>query len=118
MKDISYKINGLLFKVHDNLGRYVRENQYGDLFENYLNEENILYEREKIITRTSVDKNRSDFIIDKSLVVEMKVKTFTDNEDYYQVKRYLEILDPNLGIPVYFRQKYLNPKRILNSNIN
>ncbi len=116
-KELSYKINGLLFKVHDALGRYARKNQYADLFELYLKEENIPYEREKNISKTSVDKNRSDFLIEKSIVLEMKVKTFTNQTDYYQVKRYLEILNLKLGILVNFRQKYLSPKRILNSKV-
>lgn len=32
-KELSYKITGLLFKVHTELGRYCREKQYGDALE-------------------------------------------------------------------------------------
>lgn len=52
------------------------------------------------------------------MVVEFKVKTFSTQTDYYQVKRYLEILGFKLGLLVNFRQKYLKPKRILNSKVN
>jgi hypothetical protein len=37
------------------------------------------------------------------------------NEDYYQVKRYLTSLNKKLGIIVNFRKKFIQPKRILNS---
>ena len=103
--------------LYDMLGRYARENQYADLLESILKDEKIFYEREKNISKTTIDKNRSDFIIDKTIVVEMKVKTFTNQDDYYLVKRYLEILNLKLGILVNFRSKYLNPKRVLNSKI-
>jgi len=31
--DLSYKINGILYKVHNRLGRYCSEKQYGDMIE-------------------------------------------------------------------------------------
>ncbi len=117
-KELSYKINGILFKVHDELGRYAREKQYGDLFASYLEKEQINFSREKNISKTSVDNNRADFIVEDSIVVEFKVKSFITKEDYYQVKRYLEILNLKLGIITNFRQKFLKPKRILNSKAN
>ena len=36
-------------------------------------------------------------------------------EDYYQMKRYLTVCDKKLGIIINFRQKYLTPKRVINS---
>jgi 1-deoxy-D-xylulose-5-phosphate reductoisomerase len=114
-KELSYKINGILFKVHDELGRYAKEKQYGDLFAMHLEKEKINFTREKNISRTSVDNNRADFIIENSIVVEFKAKSFITKEDYYQVKRYLEIINLKLGIIANFRQKFLKPKRVLNS---
>jgi len=34
--DLSYKINGILFTVHNELGRFCNEKQYADAIENFL----------------------------------------------------------------------------------
>lgn len=33
-KELSYKINGICFTIHKELGRYYREKQYSDSLEN------------------------------------------------------------------------------------
>jgi GxxExxY protein len=121
-KELSYKINGLLFKTHKALGAHRNEKQYGDFFEQLLKEENIIYSREfrfkDLINFEAVDRSIIDFLIDNKIVVEFKVKSCLKNEDYDQVKRYLTTLDLSLGLLVNFRQKYLTPKRILKPNNN
>jgi len=114
-KDLSYQLGGIFYAVHDTLGRYTREKQYGDLLEKILKEKGIKYEREKLISKTGEDINRADFIIENKIILELKTKLFITREDYYQTKRYLEFSDLFLGIIINFRQKYLNPKRIINN---
>ncbi|MBI5401519.1 GxxExxY protein [Candidatus Wolfebacteria bacterium] len=115
-KELSYELGGIFYKVHDELGRYAREKQYGDLLEKFFNEKGIKFEREKIISKTGNDINKADFIVNNSIIIELKVKPIITTEDYYQVKRYLEFTNLRLGMVVNFRQKYLKPKRIINSN--
>lgn len=43
--ELSYKINGVLFTVHNELGQFCNENQYCDLIENRLKKLNLKYER-------------------------------------------------------------------------
>lgn len=114
-KELSYKLVGLIYKTQNKLGRYARENQYANFLENLLKIENMPYEKEKMISQTGKDINRVDFLIDKSIVLELKAKPFITKEDYYQLKRYLEFSKLKLGMLVNFRQKYLKPKRVLNS---
>ena len=118
-KDLSYKINGILFAVHNELGRFKNEKQYSDKIEEYLKKLKIVYEREKIlpssIKQEIIGKDRVDFIVDNKIVLEVKAKSFLNKEDYYQVRRYLSIINRKLGILVNFRAKYIVPKRILNS---
>ena len=45
-KELSYKLTGLFFEVHNTLNRFGRERQYGDLLETILKREKIPHERE------------------------------------------------------------------------
>jgi len=120
--ELSYKINGILFEVHNKLGRFCNEKQYGDLIEKLLKDYNIKYEREKLLPKSFIgeykNRNKIDFEIDDKIILEIKAKRMLVREDYYQVKRYLEALGLKLGLLVNFRDKYIKSKRILNSKIS
>jgi len=57
-------------------------------------------------------------LIDNKIVLEIKTKKMLTREDYYQTKRYLTALNKKLAILVNFHQRYLTPKRILNSGVS
>lgn len=118
--DLSYKITGILFVVHNELGRYRNEKEYADCVEQFLKKFNIKYEREKILSSYFQEelksRNRIDFLIDDKIILEIKAKRILIKEDYYQIKRYLSALNKKLGLLVNFRDKYIRPKRILNSS--
>lgn len=117
-KELSYKINGILFDIHNQLGRFCREKQYGDLFENLLKQENIYYEREKPLPIPGINSqftNKADFVISKTLLVDLKAKSIVTKDDYYQMNRYLEASGYKLGLIVNFRNKYLKPIRVIRS---
>ena len=120
-KDLSYDINKLLFETHNELGKYCNEKQYGDLLEKKLKENNIKYEREKNIPISfdgeKPNRNRIDFIIEDKIIIELKCRRIIGREEYYQTQRYLKAFGKKLGLIVNFRDKYLKPKRILNSEI-
>ena len=117
-KDLSYQLNGLLFKTHKDLGRYRNEKQYSDYFENLLKQENIIYTKEYRFKdqekAESMDRCVIDFLIDNKIILEFKAKESLDMDDYYQIKRYLSTLNLELGILVNLRQPRITPKRILN----
>lgn len=119
--DLTYEINGILFSVHNELGRFCNEMQYSDAIENRLKGLNIIYKREEIIPPSfegeTKGRNKVDFIIEDKIILEIKVKRILDKNDYYQVRRYLDAFNKKLGILVNFRQKLLQPKRILNSSV-
>ena len=115
--DLSYKICGLCFYIHNKLGRYRNEKQYADALENLLKENKIDYLREKPLPVSFPgEKNRRnipDFIIENRIILDIKAKPFITKEDYFQLRRYLESYNKELGLIINFRQKYLRPKRIL-----
>lgn len=117
--ELSYRINGIMFDVHNKLGRYCNEKQYGDLLETKLKSEGIKYEREMFLPASfegeKANRNKIDFLIDNLIVLELKAKRIIEKTDFYQTKRYLIALNKKLGLIVNFREKYLKPKRIINS---
>ncbi|MDD4351838.1 MAG: GxxExxY protein [Candidatus Gracilibacteria bacterium] len=116
-KELSYKINGLCFKIHNELGRFCKEKQYADEFEKLLKAEKIAYEREidaRKINSDSPEGNRLDFLIENKIILEFKTKIMITRQDYYQIQRYLLGTKLQLGIIVNFRNAYLKPKRVLN----
>ncbi len=116
---LSYKINGILFQTRMELSGYCNEKQYCDMIEVKLKKQQIKYEREKILPPQfegeQSGRNKIDFLIEDKIILEVKTKRGLDRDDYYQVKRYLLALSKKLGIVVNFHQKFIKPKRILNS---
>lgn len=108
--ELSYKITGLLFEIHNEIGRYGREVQYCNLLADKFDREKIIYKREFVVGDTG---NRIDFFIADCIVLEAKAKDILTRDDYYQLQRYLQILNVRLGLLVNFRQLYLRPKRII-----
>ena len=119
--ELSYEISGILFKTQNELGRFCNEKQYGDFLENLFKVNKIKFEREKELPISfegeQKGRNKADFLIDDKIILELKAKRILLREDYYQLKRYLEAMDLKLGLLVNFRDKYLKPKRILNSKV-
>lgn len=120
--ELSYKITGVLFSVHNELGRFCNERQYSDCIEGYLKRFKINYEREKILPPSFREeikgRNKVDFLIENKIILEIKARRLLTREDYYQVKRYLGALNKKLGLLVNLRDKYIRPKRILNSSVS
>lgn len=119
LPDLSYKLTGILFRVHNELGRFCKEKQYADVFEERLKIARIKYEREKklFIDESGISGNQVDFCIENKILVDIKAKRFLTREDYYQMLRYLKAGNLKLGMIVNFRNRYLKPKRIINSEI-
>ena len=76
-KDLSYKITGLCFKVHNELGRFCKEKQYAEKLEEYLKKEKMNFKREIVtnhIQKNSPTGNKIDFIIENQIIIELKAK--------------------------------------------
>ena len=108
--ELSYTITGILFSVHNELGQYAREKQYGDLLGKYLKEINMPYKRELQIGGTG---NVLDFVLDDKIVLELKATRTLVNEHFRQIQNYLQQGDYKLGLLINFRQRFLRPARVV-----
>lgn len=108
--ELSYIITGILFSVHNELGQYAREKQYGDLIEQKIKELKLSYKREMSIGGSG---NILDFVIENKVLLELKATRVIINEHYRQVQNYLQQTGLELGILINFRYKYIKPIRIL-----
>ncbi len=108
--ELSYVLTGVCFEVHNELGRYSREKQYGDLLEEKLKKLKVPYEREFRVEKSS---NIVDFLIKNKIIIELKAKKSILKEDYYQTQRYLQSLNKKLALLVNFRNRYLKPVRVV-----
>ncbi|MBI5620789.1 GxxExxY protein [Candidatus Gottesmanbacteria bacterium] len=113
--ELSYLITGICFSIHNTLGRYSREKQYGDLLETKLKELKLVYRREREIKASG---NIVDFVIDDKILLELKVKPLVTKADYYQTQRYLQSSGLRLGLIINFRHEYLKPKRIVRLDVD
>jgi GxxExxY protein len=120
-KDLSYKLNGIFFYVHNNLGSVHHEKQYADAIELKLKADNYKYEREKELffkmKEGSIGGNRVDFVVEGILPVDAKSKKYITKEDYRQMLRYLKSGNYRLGLIVNFRGPKVTIKRIVNSDL-
>ena len=111
-----YKITGLCFAVHNELGRFSRERQHGDYLEELLDQSGIDHKREVDLRTFNIDSptgNVADFVVDIKIILELKAKKMVSRDDYYQVQRYLRGSGLRLGILYNFRDSYLKPRRIV-----
>lgn len=108
--ELSYILVGICFTAHDEIGLYGREKQYGDILERELKQKKIFYKREVSIAESG---NTADFVVDGKILLELKSKRTLVPGDYAQVQRYLQITGLKLGLLVNFRNKYLQPVRIV-----
>lgn len=117
-KELSYNLNGILFDIHNGLGRFCRHKQYCEALESLLKNKQLKYQREVDIpimfNNIKLTGNILDFLIEDLIVIDVKCKKEITAKDYVQMKRYLRATEKELGLIVNFSEKSLNIKRILN----
>jgi len=118
-KELSYFIIGRCMEVHKTLGPGFLEIVYKDALEYELSLANIQYEREKKFevhykNITLPHKFYADFIVDDSIILEIKSSNGIINEYMSQAFNYLKVSKKRLALIVNFGEYSLNYKRIVN----
>ena len=117
--ELSYKLLGVCFDVHTELGGKYQEKYYQRAVEIRLQELNIPYKKELVVdlefSGKKIGKYFLDFVIDGKIVLELKAAPGFLRSDFRQVSAYLKAKNLKLGILINFRGAKLTYKRILNS---
>lgn len=118
-KEHTYKIIGVLFDVHNELGGGLLEVVYADTVEYELKNRNIPYEREKkyqIHYKDIVLPHHffADFVVFDKIILELKSASHLHDTYFAQCLNYLKISKLKLAILANFEANKLIHHRIIN----
>lgn len=116
---LSYKIMGVLFKVHNELGPSLLEKYYQRAIASELETQRLAFKKEVPIRieyqGRSIGRYFLDFIVEDLVVLEIKAEQYYTPKFFKQALAYLEQTNLPLAIIVNFRGDKLRYKRIVNS---
>ncbi len=117
--ELSYQIVGILFAVHNELGNRYQEKYYQRAVEEGLKQADLKFDKELRVdlefNGKKIGKYYLDFLIEDTVVLEIKAIPRIRPKDYKQVLAYLVSNNIELGMLANFRPDRLSYKRILNS---
>lgn len=117
-KEESYKITGLCFEVHNNLGPGFLEIVYKDALEYELRKANIPFQREKeykVNYKGIILPHQfyADFVLYDQIILEIKAVKRLSDEFTAQCLNYLKVSDNKLALLINFGDIKLVSKRIV-----
>ena len=117
-KNESYKLMGILFDIHSNLGKGFLEIVYKDAIEFELEKSSIFFEREKEYSVKYKDiflkhKFYADFVVFDAIILEIKCCNSISDSHIAQAMNYLKVSNSKLAIIVNFNNNSLEYKRIV-----
>ncbi len=119
-KELSYEIVGALFDAFKSLGASYQEKYCQRAVEKFLIKRNITYKREVPVAISiegeNIGRHLLDFLIDNTIVLEIKKGNKTNMSDIKQVLMYLKTTGLKLGILAYFGSNGVTYKRIINND--
>lgn len=117
-KELSYKIVGILYEVYNELGYGFKEIYYERAIRKCFVEKGIKF-KEQIPFRLSfkgkvIGTFYLDFLVDNSIILEIKKGKYFSKKNIEQVNEYLRITGRKLAIIANFTPSGVNFKRIIN----
>ena len=115
----TFAVIGAAMAVHRELGPGFLESAYGDALEMELSEQNIPFEREKLIHIYYKGKPiktyyQADFVCYGNLIVELKTVDAIADIHKAQLIHYLKATKTNKGLLINFKSKSLQYERFVN----
>lgn len=116
--ELSYKIVGLMYDIHNAIGGGHKEKYIQKAIEIAFKKNKIPYQKELkcslIYEGKTIGEYFLDFLVDNKIILEVKVGERFDKNYFNQVFSYLKANDLKLGILVNFTREKVKFRRILN----
>ena len=117
--ELSYKIIGASFRVFNELGWGFSEVHYQKALAKELELSGVNFKRELYVPieykREKIARTFVDFLVEDSIVLELKVVSKLGYSQARQVLAYLQNTGTKLGILIYFTREGVKYRRVLNS---
>jgi GxxExxY protein len=117
-KELTYKINGLIFEVYRELGFGYQEKYYQRAFELILKENKLSYKKELhvpiVFKGITIGRYFIDFLIEDKIVVEFKIANKIYQRHFQQVYSYLVAKYLKIGLLALITKNGIKIKRIIN----
>ncbi len=115
---LSYKLIGLMFKIHNELGAGLREKSYEDALEIAFRQEKINYTRQIHcpihFQGERVGSRFLDFLVEDKIIIELKAGDKFNRINMKQINEYLKTSGLKLGILANFGSEEVKFKRVVN----
>lgn len=116
--ELSYKVVGLIFKIHNELGAGLREKSYEDALELAFKNEGLNYKRQIhcpiYFNGEKVGSRFLDFLVDGKIILELKAGDKFSKANLNQINEYLKSNNLKLGILANFGSEQVKFRRIVN----
>lgn len=115
---LSYKIMGILFRVHNELGPSLLEKYYQRAISEEFKRQKVSFKKELPVKieyqRKDIGRYFLDFIVEDLVILEIKAERYYKPSFFKQALAYLNQTDLPLAIIANFRGDKLRYKRIIN----
>lgn len=116
-KDLTQQLIGYAFDIYKQIGAHLPEKIYQNAFEEKLKESKTNYKRENyckiIVDNKRVGSFLIDFLIDNTVIVELKVRNELFKKDTAQLLTYMRINHIKIGLLLLFSSNGVRPKRLI-----
>lgn len=116
--ELSYKLVGLAYNVHNELGHGHLEKIYQKAYAKELKEANIEFTEQapyKVIYKEEViGNNYLDFLIENKIIIELKRSDFHSKKYIDQISNYIKVSNLRLAQLINFTSNGVRIKRIVN----
>ena len=117
-KDLSFKVNGVLFDVFNTLGYGYKEMYYQRAIAEGLRQAGLRFEEQVscplYFKTVRIGVHRFDFFVEGKLILEIKQGDYFSKTHIAQLHGYLKSQNLSLGILAYYSSRGLKIKRIVN----